>query len=243
MSTIKTDKIIPIGLTLTVEGSAVFTAGISANSTMSVGGAAVFGAGISANSTMSVGGAAVFGAGISANSTMSVGGAVTATSFAGNGTIPIGGIIMWSGSTIPTGWAFCDGTTVNGTLTPNLTNKFIISRSADTVTTTTITGVATSTGGSTTIPNHKHWLGRSLSGQDDAKFNARNTTDAILDAIPSEGSSFNMNGAGNSEGGLVGGNAFTNTGLYGLITSKTIVDQETVNLPPYYALAFIMRIA
>ena len=38
MSTIKTDKIIPVGSALTVEGAAVFTAGVSANSTLSVGG-------------------------------------------------------------------------------------------------------------------------------------------------------------------------------------------------------------
>lgn len=41
-----------------------------------------------------------------------------------NGTIPVGGIILWSGSiaSIPTGWALCNGS--NGT--PNLTDKFII---------------------------------------------------------------------------------------------------------------------
>jgi len=38
MSTIKTDKIIPVGSALTVEGASVFTAGVSANSTLSVGG-------------------------------------------------------------------------------------------------------------------------------------------------------------------------------------------------------------
>jgi microcystin-dependent protein len=29
--------------------------------------------------------------------------------FIGNGTIPVGGIIMWNGTTIPKGWALCDG--------------------------------------------------------------------------------------------------------------------------------------
>lgn len=44
-------------------------------------------------------------------------------SFQGYGTIPVGGIIMWSGTydNIPKGWALCDGN--NGT--PNLTGKFI----------------------------------------------------------------------------------------------------------------------
>ena len=41
---------------------------------------------------------------------------VAATTIGGNGTIPIGGIIMWSGTTIPDGWVVCDGN--NGT--PNM---------------------------------------------------------------------------------------------------------------------------
>ena len=36
--------------------------------------------------------------------------------------VPVGGIILWSTVTIPTGWQICNGT--NGT--PNLRNKFII---------------------------------------------------------------------------------------------------------------------
>lgn len=44
--------------------------------------------------------------------------------FTGNGTIPIGGIIMWSGSlaSVPQGWAICDGT--QGA--PDLRNRFIL---------------------------------------------------------------------------------------------------------------------
>lgn len=41
---------------------------------------------------------------------------------AAGGIVPTGGIIMWSGSTVPTGWYLCDGT--NGT--PNLTDKFVL---------------------------------------------------------------------------------------------------------------------
>jgi microcystin-dependent protein len=42
----------------------------------------------------------------------------------GNGPIPAGGVIMWSGNVgdIPTGWALCDGT--NGT--PDLRGRFIV---------------------------------------------------------------------------------------------------------------------
>jgi len=41
---------------------------------------------------------------------------------------PIGGIIMWSGNSVavPQGWAICNGATVNGIATPNLTDKFVV---------------------------------------------------------------------------------------------------------------------
>ena len=38
------------------------------------------------------------------------------------GFTPIGGIIMWNGGTVPTGWALCDG--LNGT--PNLKDRFVV---------------------------------------------------------------------------------------------------------------------
>ena len=43
--------------------------------------------------------------------------------------IPVGGIIMWSGaiSAIPAGWTICDGTSG----TPNLTDRFVIHADAD----------------------------------------------------------------------------------------------------------------
>jgi len=55
-----------------------------------------------------------------------VAGKVKATEFIGNGTTPLGGIIMWSGSTAPTGWALCTGGTVNGYKTPNLKGRFVV---------------------------------------------------------------------------------------------------------------------
>jgi collagen type VII alpha len=44
------------------------------------------------------------------------------------GNIPIGGIIMWSGTstTLPTNWNLCDGGTYNGQATPDLRGRFIM---------------------------------------------------------------------------------------------------------------------
>jgi len=47
---------------------------------------------------------------------------VTSQGTVNGGLVPVGGIIMWSGTTVPAGWALCDGS--KGT--PDLRNKFIL---------------------------------------------------------------------------------------------------------------------
>ena len=64
------------------------------------------------------------------DSTLHVKGSVTVDSpsfIGGYGTIPIGGIIMWSGAVadIPDGWTLCNGSTVNGHATPDLRGRFV----------------------------------------------------------------------------------------------------------------------
>lgn len=53
---------------------------------------------------------------------LQVAGRAQATEFVGNGTIPIGGIIMWAGAAVPSGWVLCDG--ASGT--PDLRGRFIL---------------------------------------------------------------------------------------------------------------------
>lgn len=165
--------------------------------------------------------------------TISSAGLVTATSFAGNGTIPIGGIIMWSGATIPTGWALCNGN--NGT--PNLVDKFIIAAGSG----YTVNAI----GGSTNIPQHSHFMARNVSdNNNDTNFGSRrNMTSTDFAAISPTTGAFSLQGDNAGAAGDNVNNAFASGGTRGLITSKSIVDQATLNLPPYYALAFIMRVA
>lgn len=77
-------------------------------------------------SEISVGGKLTAGQIVGSSGTFS--GPVEATGFVGNGTIPLGGIILWSGSaaSVPAGWALCDGRTVNGRTTPNLADRFVV---------------------------------------------------------------------------------------------------------------------
>lgn len=56
------------------------------------------------------------------NGNLTATGTITAGKFSGEGTVPVGAIMMWSGTTPPTGWALCDGN--NGT--PNLKGRFVV---------------------------------------------------------------------------------------------------------------------
>jgi len=135
---------------------------------------------------------------------------------------PAGGIIMWSGavSAIPLGWLLCDGTSS----TPNLKNRFVIGAgdtyavdatggSADAVV-VSHTHTATST---VTDPGHLH------SSANEAPGNAA------------------ADGAGYKKA-LNGSTGTATTGITVATTNATAgVSGTNANLPPYYALAYIMK--
>ena len=163
----------------------------------------------------------------------------------GSGTTPIwgsgfpsGGIIMWSGTiaTIPSGWYLCDGT--NGT--PNLTNRFVICADADDggVAKTSLTGTASQSGGSkdSIVVSHTH----SFSG-------STNTVGNHVHAISASGgeyaagqqSHFTTDGVSvySVNSGAAGSHSHTLTGTIGTTGSSG----TNANLPPYFALAYIMK--
>lgn len=153
------------------------------------------------------------------------------------GTALTGIIAMWSGSigTIPTGWVLCDGT--NGT--PDLRDKFIIGARQDNANTasTNVTGSLTSTGGSkdAIVVSHTH-------------------TATVTDPGHTHSSS-NTNFLGNWSGGpqnlrndirSVGyGPVSINSNTTGISVSNSTTGSSgtDANLPPYFALAFIMKTA
>ena len=55
-----------------------------------------------------------------------VSGKYFATAFEGAGTIPLGGIVVWTGASPPQGWALCNGQTANGRRTPDLRSRFVL---------------------------------------------------------------------------------------------------------------------
>ena len=139
-----------------------------------------------------------------------------------------GMIIMWSGTiaTIPTGWLLCNGSSS----TPDLRDKFIIGASADSggAAKTNVTASYTQTGGTkdaivvshthtatVTDPGHAHTL----------PYNALDTT-----------------GGGNT-GIRDSGSISTSTATTGITVANSTEGSSGTNqnLPPYYALAFIMK--
>ena len=142
-------------------------------------------------------------------------------SFSGYGTIPVGGIIMWSGSTsnLPAGWALCNGQ--NGT--PDLSNRFIVSI-GDQYSMGARGGAKEVALNVNQIPSHTH-----LYAGDDCLIYINDGNYRAWDnkfSIPG-GYDATSNPAGNGS-------------IYK--TSATGGGQAHENRPPYYALAFIMRV-
>ena len=155
------------------------------------------------------------------------------------GAVPVGGIIMYSGSvaSIHPDWAICDGT--NGT--PNLVGRFIIASDTDTGGDYNIgdTGGSADSAGGTTgeheltiaqMPPHTHqmvlttWV-----GADDA-------TGTVDGAILTAGRDYRT-GLSTPTGVVL------NAAGSGESHSHTLEAEAGANIPPYYALAYIMRMA
>ena len=158
---------------------------------------------------------------------LTVNGALTVKgtgSLSGYGTIPVGGIIMWSGTTVPDGWALCNGQTVNNQQTPDLRNRFILGKN-------TITENSSLSGGSSSValsvsnlPSHNHLYAGDdqVSYIHDGNYNAGNN---VVTRPGGYDASSSSSGAGT---------------IYR--TSNAGSGQSFSIMPPYYKLAFIMRV-
>lgn len=122
--------------------------------------------------------------------------------------LPIGSIIMWSGETIPSGWAICDGQ--NGT--PDLRGRFVMGADAEHTLGET-GGSASHTLSVDELPAHKH------------------ATSGI--SVTEDGSGGSLFSGGEDS---IAPSSNTETGETGGGTSFNI-------LPPYYALAYIMKLS
>jgi microcystin-dependent protein len=138
---------------------------------------------------------------------------------AGSGGIPMGGIIMWSGSVVPTGWALCDGQ--NGT--PDLRNRFVVGAGTGSIYAIGATGgnVSLNLQHNHTINDHNHpYSGTTTNSTSNYR---RGSGDAVL--IGEHNHTFSGTSGSASDRGT---------------DSKLSAAQDI--LPPYYALAFIIKL-
>jgi hypothetical protein len=159
----------------------------------------------------------------------------------GNDLLPLGAIIMWSGSTIPAGWALCDGgsySKMDGTgsiTTPNLMDRFIVGAGSS--------YAIAATGGS--ISNaHTH----DIDPPSSASTSVGSHTHTGTTAGPS-GSSDKCTCAGSSASADSGHTHAFTTDAAGDHTHDTDITNfnsgnasVTENRPPYFALAYIMKL-
>jgi hypothetical protein len=155
----------------------------------------------------------------------------------GNALVPSGMIAIWSGiiSTIPLGWTLCDGS--NGT--PDLRNRFIIGASSDSsaMSMTTISGSPTKTGGSkdTILPAHTH------TGVTNTTGSHTHTTD-FIDYWGDYGGWINGGGNNGLDVSTLTDPAGSHTHTSTTSTDGNATSGTNANLPPYFALAYIMKL-
>jgi microcystin-dependent protein len=172
---------------------------------------------------------------------------LAATAVSGFGTVPLGGIIIWSGAenAVPAGWALCNGQTSNGRTTPNLQGRFVIGPSSG-------RGVGV-TGGAESVtltvgqlPAHNH----RVSGQTAPAGNHAHRYDDIYYS-EAGGPNGNLGWLGSGKTDRDNGPHFTsrNTDSAGdhshsfdVTSASTGSGQAVSIMPPFYALAYIMRV-
>jgi hypothetical protein len=155
-------------------------------------------------------------------------GVLTATSLvvSGFGLVPAGAIMMWSGSvaSIPAGWLLCNGS--NGT--PDLRNRFIVGAGS--------TYAVDATGGSANAIAVAHTHTATSTVTDPGHAHTKGTTDQANTYV-----------SGTIAGGGLGsrGTMTTDSNTTGVTVATTVNSTGSsgtnANLPPYYALAFIMK--
>lgn len=155
---------------------------------------------------------------------------IATTAFVLANGVPSGAIMLWSGSiaSIPSGWLLCNGSSG----TPDLRDRFIVGAGT--------TYAVNATGGSAnaTLVSHTHtFTGTALGNHDHTLTTNRtsksgNATPFML-SDPNVGENLNGSAAFSTSSASAGTPAGTN--------STEGSSATNANLPPYYALAYIMK--
>lgn len=144
--------------------------------------------------------------------------------------VPSGTIVLWSGSvaSIPTGWVLCNGSNS----TPDLRNRFVVGAGS--------TYAVDATGGSADaiVVSHTHTATSTVT---DPGHVHKNTQTPPTTAYVGDGA----NAAGVGGSGVVNGAVPMGSAVTGITVSTTNASTGSsgtnANLPPYYALCYIMK--
>lgn len=262
-------SIIPSGVITTPSSSATFSMGINKQNptqALDVVGNATVSGNINTGGNLNVSGNST----VTGNS--HIAGTLTVPGFASNALVPTGIIAMWSGTVVPIGWGLCDGGTYLGLQTPDLRGRFIVGvdNYAGTISfggqhlmygqSGTTPAVAPNTGtviNYGTIGNTGGENGHTLSTSELPKHNhaLQNGTDGSSASISNTTVQDDISGF-SASGGLLNGNSskidnaivnpkthnHTISGNTGDGTSGGLNNQTHENRPPYYVLAYIIKL-
>lgn len=151
------------------------------------------------------------------------------------GAMPSGGIIMWSGAIvdIPSGWNICDGT--NGT--PDLRDRFVIGAGS--------TYAVDDIGGSDSVNlQHSHTVnGHTHSIAHTHNYSTTTGTESAQKFFPSEDGPKSTADSSHthSVNGTTAGASSASSGSSSPGTNNALSTSQSI-LPPYYALAYIMKL-
>ena len=187
-------------------------------------------------------------------------GAAKSGSWTGAGAVPIGTVVMWSGSATerPSGWALCDGAIVNGLRTPDLRGRFVLGAGAGPGRTERRVGEV---GGAeaialtmTEVPSHSHFMDppqrfTEMAGEHSHEISTEaHNANSVFAANPPP-----FNNFPNSGGGVSSTRQWLETTRGGnhdhwvdLPPAESATSggggQPHPNMPPFYVLAYIVRV-
>lgn len=165
----------------------------------------------------------------------------------GYGTVPVGTIVMWSGSVAPDGWAICDGGNIvdgqsplNGTSTPDLKGRFVVgigSNGSNNYSYGNTGGEDSHRLLATEIPSHTHSGTTSTDGSHTHSYN-----DESVSREKVNGSNFDNQGIdGTPDNSRTTGSAGNHSHTF-TTDGGTGGNGAHENRPTYFALAYIIRI-
>lgn len=201
---------------------------------------------------MEISGSATIGRDLKVNGSINIGGGININGTVdiisddlnpylvnGQKLLPSGSIVMWSGSTAPSGWVLCDG----HNQTPDLRGRFVLGYNPSPVT-------VPNNGNSTYNPSNNSYSIpefpiNSASGESLHKLTI-NEMPRHSHIIPFRDAGGSVSAANNNSGGSEFTRRFPTTAELnqgiGDISSPSGEDEPHNNMPPYYVLAFIMKL-